>query len=314
MKELFNRLNLPFDASARVRVVREEPRYTSGGKKTPADLVVRVGNVCVLFEAKVNAGEHGDQCARLARLWANEAATLVYLTRPGASHVRRGWRSLTWAQIADIMAPLAQRGSAGARDFLETLQTFHDEEGQSMPDDKSRFYLRNWEQLAEWEALRAAAVAQVVAAVTEATGTLDQIVVAGAERVWAYPLTHASKPTFELRRPHWQRDGYRVAIAVQWNPAQLLTPANPWPFVGVRVDGTYRAKSPFVKRLTAKLEEDARKLAWRKSQIERGWLWWRHVRPSGADDDLDSLTVECRTALQDGWRELSGPLDDLLAT
>ncbi|MEH0820483.1 MULTISPECIES: PD-(D/E)XK nuclease family protein [unclassified Micromonospora] len=131
VKGLFGELGLPFDPTARVRVSREETRFTPDGKRTPADLIVRAGRVCVLLEAKVNAGEHGDQCARLARLWANEATTLVYLTRdrdePGGSVVPAGWNQITWRHITGLMAPLPDDASAGARDFLETLQMLNGE-------------------------------------------------------------------------------------------------------------------------------------------------------------------------------------------
>ncbi|MEH0820484.1 MULTISPECIES: hypothetical protein [unclassified Micromonospora] len=178
-------------------------------------------------------------------------------------------------------------------------------------DEKTRFYLRHWRLLSEWAALRGGAVREITAAVDNAVGTLDAAILAEAEHVWVArpPDTH---PTFELRRPSWQRDEVHAAIALQWKPAELLTEADPWPYVGVRVKGLrYLARNGFVKTMTKQLETYAKQLGWSGSQIESGWLWWRQVPPTGTDDDLGSLTAECRIALEHGWRELSGPLDDL---
>ncbi|OKI85932.1 hypothetical protein A6A27_40035 [Micromonospora sp. CB01531] len=314
VKALFERCGLPFDPTAQVRVTREEPRFTSDGKRTPADLVVRAGGVCVLLEAKVNAKQHGDQCARLTRLWANEAATLVYLTRemagPDGPPGPAGWKPLTWRHIAGFMAPLPNDASAGARDFLETLQLLYGSEGPSMLDEKTKFYMRHWRLLSEWAALRDGAMREITAAVHNAAATLDATLLAEAEHVWDMAL--ASHPTFELRRPSWQRGEVHAAIALQWKPAELLTDADPWPYVGVRVKmPKHPERNAFVKTMTEQLETYASHLGWSGSQIETGWLWWRQVAPTGVDDDIGSLTAECRNALEAGWQKLRGPLDDL---
>ncbi|MBO4204785.1 PD-(D/E)XK nuclease family protein [Micromonospora echinofusca] len=314
VKALFERFGLPFDPTAQVRVTREEPRFTSDGKRTPADLIVRAGGVCVLIEAKVNAKQHGDQCARLARLWADEEATLVYLTREGTGPdglpCSAAWKPLTWRHIAGFMTPPPNDASAGARDFLETLQLLYGSKGPSMLDEKTKFYMRHWQLLSEWATLRDGATREITAAVHTAAGSLDATLLAEAEHGWDMDL--ASHPTFELWRPSWQRGEVHAAIALQWKPAELLTDADPWPYVGVRVKKPkHPERHAFVKTMTEQLETYASRLGWSGSQIETGWLWWRQVAPTDAEDDLDSLTVECRTALEAGWQHLRSPLDDL---
>jgi hypothetical protein len=196
IRALFEKFGLPFDPTARVRVSVEETRYTTDGRRTRADLIVRVGGSCVLVEAKLTAGQHGDQCARLASLWANEADMFVYLTREGHD-APAGWATLTWQETAGLMAPLPPSASAGARDFWETL----DGEGSMMPDDKTKFYLRNRTQIEEWAALRAEAVKEVEAAVELGVDGIDPSILAEADYGWS---SNAAYTTYELTRPAWQ--------------------------------------------------------------------------------------------------------------
>jgi hypothetical protein len=308
VRGLFDRLGLPFDPAARVRVSVEETRYTADGIRTRADLIVRVGGSCVLVEAKFNAVQHGDQCARLAKLWANEAATLVYLTKDGHDHdVPAGWATLTWRDIAGLMAPLESGTSAGARDFWETLL---DGEGSAMPNDKTGFYLRHWSQIEEWAALREEAVWDVEAAVKLGVDRIDPAVLAEADHSW---FSDTAYPTYELTRPSWQFGSLQAAIALQWHEAGLLRDGDTtWPYVGVRIGSAKSlAKDRLTKLLTKELEKHAAKLGWTHSQVAQGWLWWRFVRPTESDEDLESLTENCRTALEDGWRALSSPIDEI---
>ncbi|HWS31211.1 MAG TPA: PD-(D/E)XK nuclease family protein [Actinoplanes sp.] len=309
VRRLFARLGLPFDPAARVRVTVEETRYTADGVRTRADLVVRVGGVCVLVEAKFNASQHGDQCARLAGLWADEAATLVYLIRDGHEHddVPAGWAVLTWQDIAGLMAPLPPGASAGVRDFWETL----DGEGSVMPDDKTSFYLRHWNQITEWAALRDDAVKEIAAAAGAGAEGIDPVILAEAEHGWS---EHGAFVTYQLTRPSWQVGALQPAIALQWHEHGLLTDGDTrWPYVGVRVhSGKSLAKDRLAKLLTTRLEPHAAAIGWTHSQMASGWLWWRFVTPAGSDDDLTSLTENCRTALEEGWRALSGPMEEIL--
>ncbi|WP_430788090.1 PD-(D/E)XK nuclease family protein [Actinoplanes sp. G11-F43] len=307
VRGLFDRLGLPFDTAAPVRVTVEETRYTQDGTRTRADLVVRVGGSCVVVEAKYNAKQHGDQCARLVKLWADEAATFVYLTRDGQDHdAPSGWVTLTWHDIGKLMAPLLNGASAGARDFWETLNG----EGITMPDDKTKFYLRHRSQIEEWAALRDEAVKEVEAAVELGMDSIDPAILAKADYGWT---SNAAYTTYELTRPAWQLGALQATIALQWHgPGLLIDGDSTWPYVGVRI---YHAKSlakdRLAKLLTERLEEHAVKLGWNHSQIAQGWLWWRFVKPTGSDEELESLTETCRNAVEDGWRTLSGPLDEI---
>ncbi|MBB2940641.1 hypothetical protein FB565_000345 [Actinoplanes lutulentus] len=307
VRRLFQKLELPFDPAARIRVTVEETRYTADGVRTRADLVVRVGGSCVLIEAKFNAGQHGDQCARLAKLWADEAATLVYLTRDGHDRgTPAGWAALTWQDIAGLMTPLPSGASAGARDFWETL----DGEGSAMPDEKTNFYLRNRSQIEEWAALRDEAVKEVEASVELGVEGVDPTILAEADHGW---FSHSAYQTYELTRPSWQLGALQATIALQWHgPSLLIDGDSTWPYVGVRISSAKSlAKDRLATLLTEQLEKHAAKLGWTHSQIAQGWLWWRFVKPTGSDEDLESLTEGCRTALEDGWRALSGPIDEI---
>ncbi|BEL05103.1 hypothetical protein Q0Z83_032940 [Actinoplanes sichuanensis] len=309
VRGFFEKLGLPFDEAARVRVTVEESRYTADGVQTRADLVVRVGRSCVLVEAKFNAKQHGDQCERLAELWAPEAATLVFLARDG--HERdapAGWSTLTWRDIAGLMAPLPPGSSAGARDLWETL----DGGGLAMPDEKTKFYLRHWSQIQEWASLRGEAVKEIGAAAQRGAEGVDPAILAAAESEW---FTVGSSQTFELTRSSWRLGAFRATIALQWTEAGLLVDGDStWPYVGVRIESANRfTKDRLASRLTERLRTPAVQLGWTHSQLSQGWLWWRFVTPVGSDEDLESLAEGCRTALEDGWRELSGPIDEVFA-
>jgi hypothetical protein len=102
-------------------------------------------------------------------------------------------------------------------------------------------------------------------------------------------------------------------IALQWDgPGLLFDGDSTWPYVGVRIHSTKSlAKDRLANMLTKRLEQYTAKLGWTHSQISLGWLWWRSIEPTGSDEDLESLAPNCRAALEDGWRALSGPIDDI---
>ncbi|MFI7221391.1 PD-(D/E)XK nuclease family protein [Micromonospora maritima] len=311
VRGLFEELGLPFDRSARVYVSREELRVAPCGKVTRADLVVRVGKVCLLLEAKINAKQHGDQCRRLQQLWGDEANALVYLTRYKAeSSLPAGWRSLTWRRVSDLMTPLPQRASAGVREFVETVQILDTQERASMLDEKTQFYLRHWSLLSEWAALRSDAMHSIESTLIAATASFERY----AEAEWIFRPPQRF-PTFELRRPSWQRGDLRAAIALQWDRDKLLTDAGPWPYVGVRVTGVpHRAKSPLVLSLAKELEQAVKELDWPEKDLSNGWLWWRRVEPAYVDDVPDGLASACCSQLHRGWRFLSSRMDELFTT
>lgn len=311
VRGFFEELSLPFDQSARVYVSREELRVAPDGKVTRADLVVRVGKVCLLLEAKINAEQHGDQCRRLRQLWGDEANALVYLTRDKSEpSTPSGWRSLTWRHVSDLMAPLPERASAGVREFVETLQMLDSSEGASMLDEKTQFYLRHWSLLSEWAALRAGAMDLIESTLIAVTAGFD----AYAEAEWIFRPPQRF-PTFEIRRPSWKRGDLRAAIALQWDRDKLLTDAGPWPYVGVRVTGIpHRAKDPFVLSIAKELEQAAKEFGWPEKDLSNGWLWWRWVEPAYVHDVPGGLAAACYDQLDRGWRTMATRIDELFTT
>lgn len=81
VRGLFRELSLSFDHKARVYLSREEPRMTPDGKVTRADLVVRVGKVSVLVEAKNNAEQHSHRAEWCPLTPANPGPRLLATTR-----------------------------------------------------------------------------------------------------------------------------------------------------------------------------------------------------------------------------------------
>jgi hypothetical protein len=321
VKGLLDRLGIEYEPTATVRVRTEEALRDTDGALTRADLVLRVGKRCVLVEAKVNAGEHNAQCDRLARLWAHENPTLVFLTPDGkqpqdAPCSGGRWTPLSWTQIAAIIARAAgpRPGSPGVHELLQTLRLFQADEGVAPVtlDEKTRFYLRHRELIDDWYALRKGAVSLVESTIRQGTANLELPSYPDVERHWVEDVS-GSYPTFELRRPNWQTSDNRVAIALQWAHGTLLgSGKNGLPYVGIRVQGT-KAADPSMVALQKKVAGHANDLRWPNSQLNKGWMWWGYVELLGEADDLESFTGGCRAALEEAWKRLSGPLDEFFA-
>ena len=121
------RLARKLQACQEALVVTEETRDA-----TRADIVIRFGDVCVVIEAKIWAGEQPRQADRLAEGWAEEVPALVFLTRSGAPPLtavesRDSWRSIAWSQVATLIASaVAQRPNCepGVREYLRTLEHY----------------------------------------------------------------------------------------------------------------------------------------------------------------------------------------------
>lgn len=111
------------DGSVDIRV--EETRGD-----TRADIVLRVGEQTVLIEAKVLAGEQWKQADRLAKHWADEQPTLVFLSRAGhapytAVDSGEQWVTRSWREVAALLRAVTDQegveASGGARDFIQTI-------------------------------------------------------------------------------------------------------------------------------------------------------------------------------------------------
>lgn len=115
------------DGAGAALVATEECRHW-----TRADIIVRLADTTLIFEAKIFALEQPDQADRIADEWADEHPTLVFLTRTGAQPVTAVeslgmWRTLTWRQlagIADTAATATSAASNGAWEFIETLKEY----------------------------------------------------------------------------------------------------------------------------------------------------------------------------------------------
>lgn len=112
------------DASVVVEEARDDTR---------ADIVVRFGSTTLLIEAKIWAFEQPRQCDRLAHYWADEAPTLVFLTRTGsppttAIESKSDWRSLAWSDLASLMDAVATEAGGdcdpGMLEYVRTMQIY----------------------------------------------------------------------------------------------------------------------------------------------------------------------------------------------
>ena len=89
------------------------------------------GGVTLLIETKVYADEQPGQCDRLADAWADEKATLVFLTIDGqlpyTAVASAGlWHQLAWPQVAAVIANAARASDCapGVLDLLATIEIF----------------------------------------------------------------------------------------------------------------------------------------------------------------------------------------------
>lgn len=127
LTEFLTSLEQPTHGADRAVITLEEARAA-----TRADLVLRYPGGVVLLEAKILAGEQATQADRLAREWAGEHPTLVFLTRSGRAPLTAVesaglWRSLSWldiARMAESAASRASQPSPGALDLIETLKRY----------------------------------------------------------------------------------------------------------------------------------------------------------------------------------------------
>jgi hypothetical protein len=95
-----------------VQIVSEEPR-----EETRADIVVYGSTWAILIEAKVLAGEQGDQGRRLEERWASDQPHFIFLTRSGRA-MRTGssvWIPYRWSQLARTLRNCLEDSLPGAK-------------------------------------------------------------------------------------------------------------------------------------------------------------------------------------------------------
>ena len=281
---LLDQLGLPPVVARPVTATTEEDRPAW---KTRADLVVRMPGTTLLFEAKVFSGEEDKQCDRLSKAWELEAPTRVFLTMDGrppltAVHSHGQWRLLTWPQVGVIIRGAIDRVpdcAPGAREFLATIEMMG--ASQSMPgDEKVGFYLRHWQDIAEWAALR-----------TQSLGQFEDAFVRAAEVKRGVP----DGPYIEESdSAQWRWYGLelgfpaiapaRAFVAFGWTHSQLFGSAGETlPYVGIKLDEASQQDFTTAKEL---LRDAAQACHWPKSG--GNWVWYGYLPFSATDTDLDA--------------------------
>ena len=281
---LLDHLGLPSVIAHPVIVTTEEARPAW---KTRADLVIRAPGTNLLFEAKVFSGEEDEQCDRLSKAWEPEAPTLVFLTLDGrkpltAVHSRGQWHSLTWTQVGVIIRGAIDRVpdcAPGAREFLATIEMMG--ANQSMPgDEKVDFYLRHWQDIEEWAALR-----------TQSLGQFEDAFVRAAEVKRGVP---DGPKVEESDSAQWRWYGFelglpsiapaRAFVAFGWTHGELFGSAGETlPYIGVKLDGAGQEVFARAKEL---LRDAAQACHWPKSG--GSWVWYGYLPFGARDTDLDA--------------------------
>lgn len=175
-------------------------------------------------------------------------------------------------------------------------------------DGKTRFYLRHWQLIGEWAALREDAVKEIEAAIW-ATVPQIRVEAVGAD-VDVVNTPREAYPCVLLGRAMWQERDLKVMLALKWHHDGLLDPYGyTWPYVGVRVS-VGRGRSDVTARLHNELREQAAKLQWHETD---SWPCWRWVQPRRDAIDPQEWADDCAGALIDGWKLLAEPLDRILA-
>jgi hypothetical protein len=120
-----------------VRVGLEVPR-TVDAEHARADIVIRVRDMILVIENKVDAPEGDRQAERLYRVWVDEAPDLRWLllspsgrspTTASSSGARLAWRSLGYRRLAGMIVEAAEDagpssavGSRTVEQYLATLR------------------------------------------------------------------------------------------------------------------------------------------------------------------------------------------------
>jgi PD-(D/E)XK nuclease superfamily len=281
---LLDHLGLPPVVAHPVTVTREEARPAW---QTRADLLVRMPGSTLLFEAKVFSGEEDEQCDRLSKAWEPEAPTRVFLTLDGrapltAVHSRGQWYPLTWTQVGVIIRDAIDRApdcAPGAREFLATIEMMG--ASHSMPrDEKVRFYLRHWQDIEEWAALRTQSLGQF----EDAFGRAAEVKrgVPGRPHVEESDSAQWRWYGFELGLPPIAPA--RAFVALGWTHSQLFGSAGETlPYIGIKLDGASQEVLATVKEL---LRDAAQACHWPKSG--GNWVWYGYLPFGASDTDLDA--------------------------
>lgn len=305
---LLTRLDLPSEDAARAVVTLEE-----GREDARADIVIRYGAHCVLIEAKVGAGEQPTQCDRLADLWAAESPTLVFLTRSGyqpltAITSRQLWRTLSWADIADIAHNAASEAAdpaPGALEFIETLQHYLRSPGVSV-DDQQDFYLRHRCDIERWAMLRAGAQQALHDALIAAATTLRDD--AGPDA--PVEIEQGSKETIVRRRLPGAASTLQSWVELNWERKALLsgTAESAWPKLIVASNPEQQDTYEVVRTATTAV---AQQYGLGPSPTR----WWAHVSslvPQDEPIDIPQYAQSCVNQLTQLWASVQAPMLEAL--
>ena len=177
-------------------------------------------------------------------------------------------------------------------------------------DEKVGFYLRHWEQIEQWAALREPATEALDAALRTACTHISDTIDA-TTRVTFKDHDDEPYPGCLLDRPGWQVDGVGIALALKWHYAELFDrEGDTWPYVGVHLGGPAVKRRSLSRRLRDDLRPHATDLRWDRSDNE--WPWWRWIEPSDTSVDPEQLAADATAALLDGWKTLAEPIQTIL--
>jgi hypothetical protein len=167
----------------------------------------------------------------------------------------------------------------GAREFLATIEMMG--ASQSMPgDEKVGFYLRHWQDIEEWAALR-----------TQSLGQFEDSFVRAAE---VKRGVHDGPNVEESDSAQWRWYGFELAlpaiaparafVAFGWTHGQLFGSAGETlPYVGIKLDGASQQVFATAKEL---LRDAAQACHWPKSG--GNWVWYGYLPFGASDTDLDA--------------------------
>ncbi len=150
-------------------------------------------------------------------------------------------------------------------------------------DERVAFYLRHWQVIEEWAALRKQAAGELEQALVRAVkvmrGSPDAPIIAESDSR-QYPWYG-----IELRVPAVAPA--EVLVALGWIQGQLFSPAGAtWPYIGIKVLGADELLRGTARDL---LRDAARELQWTRS--EGSWLWWGYLPYKAGELDLDAYAA-----------------------
>jgi hypothetical protein len=150
-------------------------------------------------------------------------------------------------------------------------------------DERVAFYLRHWQVIEEWAALREQAASELEEALLRAVevmrGAPDAPMIAESDsRQYPWYGIELEVPAIAPAE---------ALVALGWIQRQLFSPAGAtWPYIGIKVLG---AEKPLPGTARDLLRDVARARQW--PRCEGSWVWWEYLPFEVGDLDLDAYAV-----------------------